>query len=64
MKIDENILIEVFRAKDQNLNENSRGVRITHKPSNLSVTKTEGVLQQNKKEALEELAELVDNLEN
>lgn len=56
----EDLLIEVFRAPNQGVNENSRGVRITHKPSGLHVVKMDGhTLYENKKEVLKELEEKI-----
>lgn len=52
----ENISIDVFRAEDQGVNENSRGVRVTHLPTKLSIVRTNGVLMQNKTEAIKALA--------
>ncbi len=53
--------IETFRPEDAgSLNNSSRGVRITHKPTGASVTSTKcPTLQENKKVALKALEEFV-----
>ena len=55
----EDLMIEVFRAEESIL-EGSRGVRITHKPTGLSVTKTEKTLRENETEALNELLGILE----
>ena len=54
------VRIEAFRSPEEKVNENSRGIRVTHLPTGIKVVKTEKkFLRENEKDALEELEKLV-----
>lgn len=50
---------DFFRVDGQGVNENSRGVRITHRPTGIIVTRTEKIYPENLEDALKQMETLL-----